>query len=52
MTNQLHVCSAAEAPLDKVAVEAELSQTESAAPEDQVPPGTTSSSCCSSAAYA
>lgn len=41
--DQLHVYSAAEAPLDKVAVEAEISQLESAALEDQAPPGTTSS---------
>lgn len=41
--DQLHVYSAAEAPLDKVAVEAEVSQLESAALEDQASPGTTSS---------
>lgn len=50
--DQLDVYPAAEAPVDKVAVEAELSQIESAALVDEAPPGTTSSSRCSLAASA
>lgn len=50
--DRLDVYPAAEAPVDKVAVEAELSQTESAALVDEAPPGMTSSSRCSSAASA